>query len=101
MQVRTIFNILVLNFLNFKFLEKFPSLEIRIDIFRQRNVKKSMFRILFLRGDIPCHRSFMKQALPLKDDSDKKKETFLLWKVPPQDLDYCHYLPIFFDGYVT
>lgn len=24
-----------------------------------------------------------------------------MWKIPPQDLDYCYYLPVFFDGFVA
>lgn len=54
-----------------------------------------MFRILFLRDDIPCRRPFSKKN---QVNSDNRKETYLLWKVPPRDLDFSHYLPIFFDG---
>lgn len=66
----------------------------KINIFEERNVKSSLFRVLFLRNDIPCQRSFSKKA-----SMDKSgKATFLTWKVAPSDLDYSHYLPIFFDG---
>lgn len=69
----------------------------KINIFEEKNVKTSIFRILFLRDDIPCRQSFTKKNQP-KLNSSNGKETFLLWKVPPCDLDYSHYLPIFFDG---
>lgn len=64
----------------------------RIDIFKEKNKRSSMFRILFLRGDIPCYRSFAKK------NSTEGEKYFLSWKVSPGDLDYSHYLPIFFDG---
>lgn len=61
----------------------------RTNVFEERNVHSTMFRTLFLRGDIPCHRSFIKTIQP---------GTYLIWKIPPQDLDYSYYLPMFFDG---
>lgn len=65
----------------------------RIDVFEERIVNKSLFRTLLLRGDIPCCRSFCKPK-------DNKHGSLLMWKIAPQDLDYCYYLPIFFDGWV-
>ncbi|CAO1439756.1 unnamed protein product [Diamesa hyperborea] len=61
----------------------------KTNVFEERNVHSTMFRTLFLRGDIPCHRSFIKTIQP---------GTYLIWKIPPQDLDYSYYLPMFFDG---
>lgn len=57
-------------------------------------MNSSLFRTLLLRGDIPCQRAFCRQT-------QNKSGTYLMWKIPPQDLDYCYYLPVFFDGYVT
>lgn len=70
---------------------KFPSMLHRINVFKEQNVNTSLFRTLFLRGDIPCQRSFCKPK-------HNTYGTILLWKIAPQDLDYCYYLPIFFDG---
>jgi hypothetical protein len=65
-----------------------------LNVFEERNVKSSLFRTLLLRGDIPCQRAFCKQ-------SQNKNGTYLMWKIPPQDLDYCYYLPVFFDGLIS
>lgn len=66
----------------------------RLNVFEENNVNSSLFRTLLLRGDIPCQRSFA----PKKDN---KYGTLLLWKVAPQDLDYCYYLPVFFEGWAV
>ncbi|KAG5670299.1 hypothetical protein PVAND_000575 [Polypedilum vanderplanki] len=65
----------------------------KLNILEEKNVNSSMFRKLFLRGDIPCHRSFDRQK-----QQCHRKPMYLMWKVAPQDLDYSYYLPIFFDG---
>lgn len=64
----------------------------RFDVFKEQNVKSSLFRALMLRGDIPCQRAFCKPK-------DNKYGTVLMWKIAPQDLDYSCYLPVFFDGW--
>lgn len=49
-----------------------------------------MFRLYFLRGDVPCHISYNK---------DNPPQLCLMWNVEPKDLDLLHYLPIFFSGF--
>lgn len=52
--------------------------------------ERPMFRLYFDRGDLP-----VSQALSRR----RSKDTILEWRVGPADLNYSHYLPIFFDGY--
>jgi Parkin co-regulated protein len=73
---------------------KFSIYCFRFDVFEEHNVNSSLFRTLLLRGDIPCQRSYCRE-------DQNKGGTYLMWKISPQDLDYCHYLPIFFDGYAV
>lgn len=60
----------------------------RIDVYQAVNVHSSHFRRLYLRGDFPCQKKY-----------SRGEGRYLHWKVPPQDLDYSHYLPIMFDGW--
>lgn len=58
-------------------------------VFRERNVKTSVFRRYFDRGDLPIARAYNKGA---------KSTTVLSWRLKPQLLDYAYYLPVFFEG---
>ncbi|KAL7025089.1 hypothetical protein ACKWTF_013333 [Chironomus riparius] len=61
----------------------------KINVYEERMTYTSKFRVLYLRGDIPCVRSYCK----------KDEGSFISWKVDSlRDLDYSYYLPIFFDG---
>lgn len=66
----------------------------RIDIFKKRPVKETFFKIYLRRGDIPVAHSG--KVMRKKNGTDYP----LKWYCPPQNLDYCYYLPIFVDGYV-
>lgn len=52
----------------------------------RRSIATSEFRRFYDRGDLPIQISH--SGLTNK----------ILWKVPVEQLDYHHYLPIFFDG---
>ncbi|KRX04238.1 Armadillo-type fold [Pseudocohnilembus persalinus] len=54
--------------------------------FQQRNIIVSDFRRYYDRGD-----------LPIKVDHQGSVNK-IIWKIKPEQLDYHHYLPIFFDG---
>lgn len=58
-------------------------------VFRERNVTTSVFRRYFDRGDLPIVRAYNRGA---------KTGTILAWRLPPQQLDYAYYLPVFFEG---
>uniref|UniRef100_A0A336MLG6 CSON001797 protein n=1 Tax=Culicoides sonorensis TaxID=179676 RepID=A0A336MLG6_CULSO len=60
----------------------------KVDIFRPKQCC-SLFRKYFLRGDIPCGKSFDKKI---------SNGRYLYWKVPPEELDLSVYLPLFFEG---
>lgn len=51
-----------------------------------------MFKIYFMRGDIPVALSGR------SNKQDPTKDRPLRWHCTPEDLDYCYYLPIFLDG---
>lgn len=51
----------------------------------------ALFRMYLDRGDLPIGPPYGKRM---------SKQTILTWRVFPGDLNYFHYLPIFFDGYV-
>jgi hypothetical protein len=53
---------------------------------QKRNIQASEFRRFYDRGD-----------LPIKVDH-QGSVTKIQWKISPEQLDYHHYLPIFFDG---
>lgn len=57
----------------------------RAGAFARRNIAPSEFRRFYDRGDLPiaCSHTTGNKAV---------------WKVPVEQLDYHHYLPIFFDG---
>jgi len=54
--------------------------------FAKREIPLSEFRRYYDRGD-----------LPVKVDHQGSKN-LIIWKIPCEELDYHHYLPIFFDG---
>lgn len=54
--------------------------------FKKRNISASEFRRYYDRGD-----------LPIKVDHQGSSNK-IVWKISPEQLDYHHYLPIFFDG---
>ncbi|XP_030377389.1 parkin coregulated gene protein homolog [Scaptodrosophila lebanonensis] len=64
----------------------------KIDIFKRRPNKETVFKIYFSRGDIPV------VLAGRSNKSDPTKERPLRWYCTPEDLDYCYYLPIFVDG---
>lgn len=53
--------------------------------------KTTTFRMYYDRGDLPFGQPLKKQL---------NREIILAWRTSPRELDYSHYLPIFFDGYV-
>jgi Parkin co-regulated protein len=57
--------------------------------FKVKPAPPSEFRRFYERGDLPI-------AVEHRAGSNK-----IQWKVEIEKLDYHHYLPIFFDGYVT
>ncbi|XP_046805624.1 parkin coregulated gene protein isoform X2 [Lucilia cuprina] len=64
----------------------------KIELFKKRPAKDTFFKIYWKRGDIPV--TFSGKLLRKKNT----KEFPLKWYCPPQNLDYCYYLPIFVDG---
>ncbi|XP_017015121.1 parkin coregulated gene protein homolog [Drosophila takahashii] len=64
----------------------------KIDIFKRKPVKETVFKIYFNRGDIPCVMSGRSSK------QDPTKERPVKWHCVPENLDYCYYLPIFVDG---
>lgn len=54
--------------------------------YSKRNIPLSEFRRYYDRGD-----------LPIKVDHQGSVNR-IIWKIAPEQLDYHHYLPIFFDG---
>ncbi|XP_021693783.1 parkin coregulated gene protein homolog [Aedes aegypti] len=61
----------------------------RIAIYRRQWPPcRSLFRKFFLRGDIPISRYYGPGA----------SQRFIKWHVPPEQLDFQRYLPLFFDG---
>ena len=65
--------------------EKPATLKPRAGAFNMRNVPSSEFRRFYDRGDLPIA---IEHGPQLK----------IYWKVEIQQLDYHHYLPIFFEG---
>ncbi|XP_013101006.2 parkin coregulated gene protein homolog isoform X1 [Stomoxys calcitrans] len=64
----------------------------KIDLFKKRPVKETLFKIYLRRGDIPvAHSGKIMQK-------KKGAEPPLKWFCKPQELDYCYYFPIFIDG---
>ncbi|KNC30626.1 hypothetical protein FF38_11708 [Lucilia cuprina] len=61
-------------------------------MYLKRPAKDTFFKIYWKRGDIPV--TFSGKLLRKKNT----KEFPLKWYCPPQNLDYCYYLPIFVDG---
>ncbi|XP_017151197.1 parkin coregulated gene protein homolog [Drosophila miranda] len=64
----------------------------KIDIFKRRPVKETVFKIYFSRGDIPC------VLAGRSSKQDPTKDRSVRWTCVPEELDYCYYLPIFVDG---
>ncbi|EDW11595.1 hypothetical protein AWZ03_010237 [Drosophila navojoa] len=64
----------------------------KIDIFKRQPVKETVFKIYFMRGDIPVALSGR------SNKQDPTKDRPLRWHCTPEELDYCYYLPIFLDG---
>lgn len=60
-----------------------------VHLFRERNVRTTAFRQYFDRGDLPIARAYQKGA---------PTHTVLMWRIPPQKLDYAYYLPVVFSG---
>lgn len=54
--------------------------------FNKRSIVASEFRRFYDRGDIPIRVDHVGSVMKIK------------WKIIPEQLDYHHYLPIFFDG---
>lgn len=57
-----------------------------VGAWRRREITPTLFRKYYVRGDLPIsvhHRA---------------KGNAIRWKIPPRNLDYHVYLPIFFDG---
>ncbi|XP_041827680.1 parkin coregulated gene protein isoform X2 [Melanotaenia boesemani] len=55
-------------------------------VFQERPAKSSFFRKCYNRGDLPVKVDF------------NKRGTGIAWKVDIEQLDYNHYLPLFFEG---
>ncbi|XP_068146294.1 parkin coregulated gene protein homolog [Drosophila tropicalis] len=64
----------------------------KIDIFKRKPVKETVFKIYCSRGDIPV------VLAGRSNKQDPTKDRPLRWQCNPEDLDYCYYLPIFVDG---
>ncbi|XP_035897132.1 parkin coregulated gene protein homolog [Anopheles stephensi] len=59
-----------------------------IPLFCIRRARISRFRRFFLRGDIPISRECGTRCV----------KHFIKWHIPPEQLNYQRYLPLFFDG---
>jgi len=70
----------------FKKKEKFSSTKPIAGALSKKSITASEFRRFYDRGD-----------LPIKVDH-QGSVTKIQWKISPEQLDYHHYLPIFFDG---
>ncbi|XP_050082241.1 parkin coregulated gene protein homolog [Anopheles aquasalis] len=60
----------------------------RIPIFCIRGPEGSRFRRFLLRGDIPIGREW----------GERSRKHHVRWHIPPEQLDYQRFLPLFFDG---
>lgn len=50
-----------------------------------------MFRLRFKRGDMPIGQEYRKKV-------NRIAGLILMWRINPNELDYSHYLPLFFEG---